>query len=85
MITRFFSQILCLGALLPSWYSVWPSTANTAGTITSAVATHSAHHALVQLPFMHAWLTHHTFFFFLFQLILQVFIHGCGHALYTKC
>lgn len=34
---------------------------------------------------MHAWLAHHAFFFLLFQLIFQVFIHGCGHALYTKC
>lgn len=70
---------------LPSWYSVGPSTADTAGTVASAVSTHCADHALVQLPLVHAWLTHHALLFLLFQLVLQVFIHGCGHALYTKC
>lgn len=75
----------CWCVHLPSWYSVRPSTANTAGTIACTVSTHCAHHALVQLPFMHAWLAHHALFFLLFQLIFQVFIHGCGHALHTKC
>lgn len=52
--------------LLPSWYSVWPSTADTTGTVASAVSTHSADHTLVQLPFVHAWLAHHALLFLLF-------------------
>lgn len=71
--------------LLPSRYSVWPSTAYAAGTVACAVSTHCADHALVQLPLVHAWLAHHALLFLLFQLVLQVFIHGCGHALHAEC
>ena len=83
-INIFDSTTTCVCVFLPSWYSVWPTTADTAGTIASAVSTHCADHALVQLPLVHAWLAHHTLLFLLLQLILQVFIHGCGHALHTK-
>lgn len=57
------ASIVCI--LLPSWYSVWSSTAHTAGTVASAVSTHRAHHALVQLPLVHAWLAHHALLFLL--------------------
>lgn len=69
---------------LPSWYPVWTSTAHTACTIACAVSTDGADHALIQLPLVHPWLAHHALFLLLLQLILQIFIHGCGHVLHTK-
>lgn len=49
----------------PSWYSVRTPTTDTAGTVPSTVTTHCADHALIQFPFMHAWLTHHALLFLL--------------------
>lgn len=70
--------------LSPSRHSVRSATAHTAGAVPSAVSAHGAHHTLVQLPLVHAWLTHHRFLLLLIQLVLQVLVHGGGHVLYTK-
>lgn len=68
----------------PSRDSVWTPAADAAGPVARAVSAHGAHHALLQLPLVHAGRAHHGLLVLLIQLLFQVLVHRGGHIFNSK-